>query len=128
MTGTEKPAQIFLPTTGIGGSVIITNTLKIDTANLKDTTIQLTIVNLKQSTIPRHSDRNHFPIYSLNSFIEVTIFGQNVDNRNGMNPEGPIVATFPNYNIANNCNIFDLVIKTLDIYYRVSLWHGTIRI
>ena len=71
MTGTEQLAQILLPTTGIGGSVIITNILKIDTANLKDTTIQLTIVNLKQSTIPRHSDRNHFPIYSLNSFIDV---------------------------------------------------------
>ena len=39
VTGTEQPDQILLPTTEIGGSVSIVNTLRTDTENWKDPTI-----------------------------------------------------------------------------------------
>ena len=39
ITGMDQPAQILFPTTEIGGSVSITNTLRYDTANQADPTI-----------------------------------------------------------------------------------------
>ena len=85
MTGAEKPAQILLPTTEIGGSVNIANLLVSETVNNMDPNIQPTVVQLKKETVPVHSDLNHFPIRSFNSGIDVTRSGRNIDNRNGMN-------------------------------------------
>ena len=86
MAGTEQPAQIVFPTTEIGGSVIIANTLRTDTENWMDLTIQPTIFHLNQATGPGHNERNHFPIGCLNSGIDVPRSGRNIDNPTGMNP------------------------------------------
>ena len=86
ITGTEQPAKILLPTTEIGGSVIIANTLSTDTENFTEPTIQPTIFHLKQATGLGHSDWNHFPIGILNSGIGVPISRHNIDNRTGLNP------------------------------------------
>ena len=123
--GTEKPDQILLTTIEIGGSVMISNTLRTDTENRTDTTIQPTIVHLRKSTGPGQSDRNHFPIGSLNSGIDVTISGRNIDNRTGMKPQGTIVTTIPESKRMNNCKIFDSISRTSDLAYRGSLWHVT---
>ena len=42
-------------------------------------------------------------------------------------PTGTIMTTVPESNIANNCNIFNLVCKTSDQSFRGSLWHGAMR-
>ena len=44
-----------------------------------------------------------------------------------MNPQGPIVTTIPYSNMARNCDIFDLVIRTLDLAYRGLTWHRTMK-
>ena len=56
MVGTEQLKQILLPTTEIGGSVIIANTLRTETENQTDPNIQPTIVHIKQATGEGHSD------------------------------------------------------------------------
>ena len=84
MTGTEQPDQFLLPNTEIGESVSIDNTLSTGTAYQTDPTIQLTIVHLNQATWPGHSDRNHFPIQSLNSGIDFPRSMCNIDHRTGM--------------------------------------------
>ena len=66
--------------------VSIANTLRTDTSNLTDPTVQPTIAHLNQSIVPGHSDRNHFTIRSLNSIIDVPRYGRNIDNRTGVNP------------------------------------------
>ena len=95
MSDTEQPAQILLPTTEIVGSISITNTLRTYTENQTDFTIQMTIVHLKQANGPVHIDWNHFLIGFLNSGIDVTSSGWNIDNRTRMNPQGTIVNTIP---------------------------------
>ena len=88
---TEQPDKILFPTNVIGGSVSIANKLMNDTANWMNPTIQPIIAHLKKSAVPGHSDRNHFPIGSLNIGIGVPITGQNIDNHTGMNPQVPIM-------------------------------------
>ena len=95
MVGTEQLEEILLPTTEIGGSVSIANTLRTDTDNRTDPTIQPTIVHIDQATKRVQSDQNHFPIGILNSGIGVPIYGRNIDNHTGMNPQGPIITTIP---------------------------------
>ena len=123
----EQLYQILFSTTEIGGSVSIANTLRNGTENLTDPTIQPTIFNLKQATGTGHSERNHLTIGSLNSGIDVPKYRQNIDNRTGVNPQGPIVTTIPDSNRSNNCNIFDLFRKTSDIAYMGLPRHGTMK-
>ena len=127
MTGREQLAQILLPTTEIGGSVSIANTIRTDTENWNEPTIQPTIVHLKQVTVAGHSDRNHFPISILNGFIDIPRSGQNIDNRTGMNQQGPIVTTIPESIGAKNCNTFNSVMKISDITYRELACNGKIK-
>ena len=47
-----------------------------------------------------------------------------IDNCTGVNPQVPIGTIIPETNSANNFVIFDSVIRTSDIVYRVSSWHG----
>ena len=128
MTGTEKPAHILFQTTEIGGSVKhsmgISNPFRNDTVNETYRTIWPTIFHLKKKTRPKHSDQNYSLQKSLDSGTDVPISGKNIDNRTGMNPQGLIVAKIPDSNRANNCNIFDFNIGTLDLDYRESFWHG----
>ena len=42
-----------------------------------------------------------------------------------MKPQGYILKNIPEYNRANNCDIFNSVSKTSDIAYMGSPWHGT---
>ena len=86
MAGMEQPAQILLPNTEIRVFVSIVDTLRTDTANQTDLTIQPTIFHLNQATGPGHNERNHFPIGGLNSGIDVPRSGRNIDNPTGMNP------------------------------------------
>ena len=74
-----------------------------------------------------HSDRNIFPIGSLNSGIIVIRSGQNVDKCTEMIPQGPIVTMIPESYIENNCDIFNSVSKTSDLAYRGYPWHGTMK-
>ena len=98
MTGKEQPAQILLMNKKIGGSISIARTLRTDTANWTDPNIQLIIVHTKQATGLGHSDWNHFPIGILNSVVGVPISRHNIDNRTGLNPQGPIVTTITESN------------------------------
>ena len=127
MTGTKQPAQILLTTTEIRRSVSITNTLKAETENLAEPTIQPTIIHCDRETGTGHSDRNHLLIGILNSGIDVPISGWNIDNHTGMNPHGLIVTTIPESNISNNCYIFDSVRRTSDIAYMGLEWNYTIK-
>ena len=113
--------------TEIGGSESIMNPLVENIANQTDPTIQPTMVHFEQPTGPRHSYQKQFSIGSFNSGIDVPRPGQNIDNFTGMNPQGPIVTTIPESNIANNCGIIDLVSRILDIAYRGSPWHGKVK-
>ena len=130
MTSTEKPSQISLPTTEIGGSVKysmgITNPFRTNKENWTDPTIQPTIVHFNQSTVPVHRDRNHSTFGSLDSSTDVPRSRRNIDNRTGMNPQGPIVTMIPEYNRSNNSNIFISVSRTSDLAYRGSPYYGTI--
>ena len=114
-------AELRQLTTPLGKS------LRADTENRADPTIQPIIVHLKKVTGPEHNERNHFPIGSLNSGIDVPRSGRNIDNRTGLKPQGPIVTTIPESNKSKNCDIFNLVGKTSVIVYRNSPWHGTIK-
>ena len=105
MTGTEQLAQILFPNTEIGRSISIEKPLRDDTANLTFLTNQPTIVDLNQSTTPEKIDQKQFLIVCLNSDIDVTRSGRNIDNRAGMNPQGSIVTMIPDSNRSNNCNI-----------------------
>ena len=106
MTGTEQLDKILFPITKIVGSVSIADTLRTGTANCTDPTIQPTIFHPKQATRLGRSDRNHFPIGSLNSVIDVPRSGQNIDNHTRMNPQVTIVTMIPESFIANNYDIF----------------------
>ena len=108
-TSTEQPDKILLTNTEIGGSVSIAEKLRTDTANRNDPTIKKTTVHLNKATGPGRSDRNHFPIGSLNSGITITRSGRNIYNNTGMNPQGHIVTTIPEYNRANALNGRNLV-------------------
>ena len=101
--------------------------LRTDTENWTDPTSQSTIFHLNQATGLGHNDRNHLPISSSNISIDVPRYGCNIDCHTGMKPQGPIVTTIPESNRANNYVIFNSVSKTSDIYYRVFLWHDTIK-
>ena len=127
MTDTEQSAKILFPATEIGGYVSITNTLRSDTVNIIDPTIKPIIVHFKQKTGLGHSDWNHPPIGRFISSIDVPRYWRNIDNRTGMNPQGPIVTLITESNRENNCNIFDLVRRTSDITYRRSMWHVTMK-
>ena len=59
--------------------------------------------------------------------VLITISGRNINNRTGMDPQGPIVTMIPESNRAKNCNIFDLVRKTPYFAYRGLLWYGTMK-
>ena len=95
--------------------------------NRIDPNSQPTILHLKQVIKPVKNDRNHLPIRILNIGIDVPRYGRNIDNRTGMKPQGPILTTIPESNRANNLDILNLFIKTLDIFSMVSRWHDTIR-
>ena len=84
MKGKEKPDKILLPTTEIGKSVSITHTLRDDTENWTDPSIQKTIIHFKQVTGTGNSYWNHFTIWSLNGGIDVPIPECNIDNRTRM--------------------------------------------
>ena len=45
-----------------------------------------------------------------------------------MNPQGPIVTTIPESNIANNCNIFNSIGRISDSACRILPWPGTMKI
>ena len=79
----------------------------------------------RKVTITGYSDLDHPPLGILDSGTDVPRYGRNIDNRTGMNPQVPIVTTIPDSNRSNNCDILNLVIKTLNISYRGSPWHGT---
>ena len=102
MKGMEQPDQILLPTTEIGGSRSIDNTLRTHTANHKYPTSQPDFVQLKKKTGPGHNYWNHVFIVSLNSGIDFPIYGRNIDNNTGINPQGPIVTTIPKSNRESN--------------------------
>ena len=53
------------------------------------------------------------------------MYGRNTVKCTEMKPWGPIVTTIPDSNRANNCNIFNLVIKMLYLAYRGLPWYGT---
>ena len=116
-----------LPIPKIGGYVSITNTLRTDKVNQKEPTIQPTIFHLKQATGPGHSDKNHLPIDSLNSGIDVPKYGQNIDNRTRMIPQETIATTITESNIANNYDIIYFINKKSYIACRGSPYHGTIK-
>ena len=79
----------------------IADPFSTDTENRTDPTIQPTVVHLNQATGLGNSDRNHPPLISLDSGTDVPISGRNIYNRTGMNPQGPIVTTIPEYNREN---------------------------
>ena len=120
-------AQILFPTTEIGGYVSIANTLRADTENQTDPTIQPTTTHFKQATGTGNSERKHSPIGVLNICIDVPISVWNIDSHTGMNPQGPIVTMIPGSNRSNDYDIFDMVIRTSDLAYRSSACHGTIK-
>ena len=74
--------------------------------NHTEPTIQSTVVHPNQENRPGNSDQNHFATGILNSVIDVPIYGHNIDNRTGMNPQWPITITTPESNRSKNCNIF----------------------
>ena len=127
MTVTEKTDQILFPTTEIGGYISITNALRTDKDNWRDPNIQPTTVHLNQEIGPGQSDPKKPPIGSLNSGIDVPRSGWNIYNRTGMKPQRPIMTTIPEYNRANSCNMSNSVSRALDLAYRVSLWHDTMK-
>ena len=112
----EQRAQILLPTTEIGGSVkyfmSIENPFRTNTENWMDPIIQPTLLQFNQATGLGHSDRNQFPLGSLDSGTYVSRSGRNINNRTGMNSQGPITAMIPESNSVNNCYIFNSVSST----------------
>ena len=127
MMGTEQLAQVLLPTEIVGYTTLllgIANPLNNYTENWVYPTIQPIIFQYTQATGPENSDREYFPLGSLDSGTYVPISRRNIVNRTGMNPQAPIVITIPHSNIAKNCNIFDSVSRTPDLDYRGSLWNG----
>ena len=131
MMGTEQTGQISLPTTEIRRSIKhlmgIANPIRTDTENLMDSTIQPTIVQLNWATATGHIDQNHSLLGTLDSGTDVPRSGRNIDNHTEMNPQGPIMNTIPKSNRANNCNIFNLVIRNFDLTNTGSLWNGTMK-
>ena len=101
--------------------------LRTDTVNQTNPTIKPTIIHINQATIPGHSYPNHFLIGSLNSDVDVPIYGHNIDNRTGVNPQGLIVTTIPESNRANNYDIFDFFRETSNISYMRLLWYGKLK-
>ena len=91
------------------------NKLRDDTANQTYPTIQLATAQFNQVTATGHSDQKHFPIGILNSGIDVPKYGRNIDNHTDINPQEPIVTTIPESSKTNNCDIFDLVNRKLDL-------------
>ena len=69
--------------------------LRTDTSNWTDPTSQTTIAHINQVTVPGHNNWNNFPIGSLNGGIDVPRSGRNVDNRNGIILQVPIMTTIP---------------------------------
>ena len=128
--GKEQPSQVLL-LTEIGGSVKllvgITHPFRTHTENRNDPTIQPTTVHSNQVTGLVYSYRDHLPLSSLKSGTDVWIgvSGKNIYNRTGLNPKGPIGTIIPDTNIVSNYDIFNSIIRVLDISYRISLWHGT---
>ena len=88
--GMEKLSQILLPTTEIGESVIIANTIRADTPSNLKPTIQPTTVHFKKSTGAVYSDWGNLLILSLNNDIYVPIYGQNIDKQTGINHRDPL--------------------------------------
>ena len=129
MTGMEKPDQVSLKTNEIGGSikflVRIANPFSTPTENWTGTNIQTTIIHSKQATSLVHIDWYHFHLRILDSDTGVPRSGCNIYNRIGINPQGPIVTTFPKSNSAINCDILDLARRTLDGVYRALPLHDT---
>ena len=82
------------------------------------------MVHSNQLTVPGNSDREYFPLVSLDSGTAVPRSGRNIDNRTGMNPQVPIVTTISESNSVSNWNIFNFIRGKSDISYRFSLWHG----
>ena len=119
----SDPKKIPIPSL----NTLLGKNLRTDTENWTNPTIQPTTIYLKQATGPGHIDRNHFPIGSLNSGINVPKYGQNIDNRTEMKPLGPIMNMIPEFNRANKCDIFNSPIKALALAYRGLLWYGTIK-
>ena len=100
-------------TTPLGKSI------RTDTVNPMYPNSQPNILHLKQATGTGHNVRNHLPIVSLNIGIDVTRSGWYIDKHTGMKPRGPIMTMVPESKRAKNCNIFNLVSKTLYLVSRV---------
>ena len=102
MRGTEKPDQISLTTTEIGGSVKylmgVSNPFRTDKENLTDPTIEPSIIHFKKVTVPGHSDWKLTPFGSFDSGTDVPRSRVNIDKRTGKNPKGTIVTTIPESN------------------------------
>ena len=84
---------------------------------------QFSNIRSKRATRRGNSDWGYLPLSSFDSGPDVLISWWNIDNHTGMNPQGPIVTTIPYLNSASNYNIFNSIIKTLDLAYRASLCH-----
>ena len=125
----EQLDQILFPTTKIGGSVKhligIANLFRTNTKKWMDPTIQTKNFHLNQETVMGHSDQKHPPLSSLDSGTDVTRSTRNIDNLTDMIPQGPIATNVPDYNRANNYNIFELVRRKLNPYCRGSPCKGT---
>ena len=57
-------------------TTLLGKSLTTDTANGTDPAIQPAIIHLNQATVPRQNDKNHSPIVSFNSGIEVNRSGR----------------------------------------------------
>ena len=131
MTGMKQPVHISLPTPEIEGAVN-TQWVSLTHSGTTQKIVWTPLFNqllpssgkwLEQDTVIGTTP----PLRILNSGIDVPRSGRNIDNCTGMNPQGPIVTKIPEYNRANNCNIFKLIIKPLDLAYMVLPWHDTMK-
>ena len=130
MKGTEKSAQILLPNE-IGRYVKflvgIVIPFRAHATNFTDPTIKPTIVHYNQVTVPVHSNRDYFPLKSLDIGTYVCKYRRNIDNCTEMNPQVPIMTTIQKSNISSNYDIFYFVSRTSDITYGGFLWHGAVK-
>ena len=104
--------QVSLPNE-IGGSVkflvFISNPFRNQTANFTDPTIQPSIFTTKKRLDWDTAIWYDFPLGSLGSGTDVPIYQWSIDNRTGVNLQGPIVTMIPESNSTSRCQIFDSV-------------------
>ena len=98
-------------------SVGIAYPFRTHRANCNKPNIQPTIIHCNQETVWGNSDWYYCPLGSLDSGTDVQIrgYGHNIDNRTGMNPQGPIGTIIPGTNSESKWNIFDSFSKNSDL-------------